>query len=309
MIPSPQQRWSVRRGNIKHLLFSQKSVPYLFIVPFLISFVLFFLYPIAKSILMSFQEILPGERNFVGWDNYARLLNEHFYTALYNTVLYTIWTLIILIPVPLVLAVILNSKLTFARNFFKSALFIPSLTSTIVAGVIFRLMFGEQDSSLVNSILLQLGWSPVQWTQNAYTAMFLMVTIAAWKWIGINILYFMAALQSIPRDLYEAAAIDGAGSWTRFTRITLPLVKPIMIYVITISIIGGFRMFEESYVFWGTASPGDIGLTLAVYLYQQGFEYFDLGFGATIGLIMLIITLIFNLVQWKYFGLFKKEED
>ncbi|PTM57952.1 carbohydrate ABC transporter permease [Desmospora activa] len=307
--PAPNKTVNPERWKIGNLLFSQKTAPYLFIAPFVLSFLLFFLYPITNSVIMSFQEILPGERTFIGLENYSRLLNDHFYRALYNTTIYTLLTLIILIPIPLVLAVILNSKLTFARNFFKSALFIPALTSTVIAGVIFRLMFGQQDSALMNSLLIQLGFSPLQWTNNAYTAMFLMVALASWKWIGINILYFLAALQSISKDLYEAAAIDGAGPWTQFRRITLPLLKPVTVFVVTISIIGGIRMFEESYIFWGASSPADIGLTLSVYLYQQGFDYFDLGFGAAIGLVILFITLVFNLIQWKFFGLFKKEED
>ncbi|MDJ1630740.1 sugar ABC transporter permease [Bacillus velezensis] len=153
----------------------QKSGALSFTAPFIISFLVFFLYPIISVFIMSFQRILPGEITFVGFSNYTALLNQTFYTALFNTLEYTFWTLIVLIPVPLLLAVILNSKLVRFRNVFKSALFVPALTSTIVAGIIFRLMFGEMNTSLANELMMKLGASPQNWLNNKGTGMFLMV--------------------------------------------------------------------------------------------------------------------------------------
>ncbi|MBO2531953.1 arabinosaccharide transport system permease protein [Planifilum fulgidum] len=298
-------RGGKRRNNV---LFSQKYAPYIMVAPFVLSFLLFFLYPIINTVIMSFQEIYPGQRNFVGLENYAKLLNPQFYTAVFNTAVYTLWTLIILIPVPLVLAVILNSKLTPLRSVFRSALFIPALTSVIVAGVVFRLIFGESESSLANEVMALLGFSPKQWMMHWNTGMFLMVLLASWRWMGVNVLYFLAGLQNIPKELYEAAEIDGAGPLMKFFRITLPLLKPVTVYVLTISIYGGFRMFEESFVYWQNHSPGDIGLTITGYLYMQGFENFDLGFGAAIGLVLLLIVLTLNFIQLKFFGVFSKED-
>ena len=292
----------------RNALFSQKYAPYIMVAPFVLSFLLFFLYPIINTVIMSFQEIYPGQRNFVGLENYYKLLNPQFYTAVFNTAVYTLWTLIILIPVPLVLAVILNSKLTPFSSVFRSALFIPALTSVIVAGVVFRLMFGESESSLANALLVKLGFSPQQWMMHWDTGMFLMVLLASWRWMGVNVLYFLAGLQNIPKELYEAAEMDGAGPLVKFFRITLPLLKPVTVYVLTISIYGGFRMFEESFVYWQNHSPGDIGLTITGYIYIQGFENFDLGFGAAIGLVLLLIVLTLNFVQLKFFGVFRKED-
>lgn len=292
----------------RNALFSQKYAPYIMVAPFVLSFLLFFLYPIINTVIMSFQEIYPGQRNFVGLENYYKLLNPQFYTAVFNTAVYTLWTLIILIPVPLVLAVILNSKLTPFSSVFRSALFIPALTSVIVAGVVFRLMFGESESSLANALLVKLGFSPQQWMMHWDTGMFLMVLLASWRWMGVNVLYFLAGLQNIPKELYEAAEMDGAGPLVKFFRITLPLLKPVTVYVLTISIYGGFRMFEESFVYWQNHSPGDIGLTITGYIYMQGFENFDLGFGAAIGLVLLLIVLTLNFVQLKFFGVFRKED-
>ncbi|WP_031409187.1 MULTISPECIES: carbohydrate ABC transporter permease [Geobacillus] len=294
-----------RTGN--GIIFSQKAAPYIFVSPFILSFLLFFLYPSISTIIMSFQEVLPGETKFIGVENYKKLLNPHFYAALRNTTIYTIWTLIILIPLPLVLAVILNSKAIPGRNFFRSAYFIPALTSTIVVGVVFRLIFGELESAPANTLLKWLGLPPQQWTMHWGTGMFLMVFLASWKWLGVNILYFLSGLQNIPKELYESAEMDGAGAFRKFFYITLPLLKPVVIYVLTISIFGGFRMYEESFVFWQNQSPGDIGLTLVGYIYQEGFMNNDMGFGSAVGIVLLIIVFVINIIQLKVTGAFRKE--
>ncbi len=239
----------------------------------------FLLYPIISVFIMSFQRILPGEITFVGFSNYTALLNQTFYTALFNTLEYTFWTLIVLIPVPLLLAVILNSKLVRFRNVFKSALFVPALTSTIVAGIIFRLMFGEMNTSLANELMMKLGASPQNWLNNKGTGMFLMVSLASWRWMGINILYFLAGLQNVPKELYEAAEIDGASTWKKFRHITLPFLKPVSVYVLTISIIGGFRMFEESYVLWQNNSRAISASRLSVIYISRGLHTTKWGTG------------------------------
>jgi len=295
-----------KKGNF---LLSQKLAPYLFVSPFVITFVLFLAYPIIDSVVMSFQHIVPGETTFVGTENYRNLLNPHFAKAISNSALYTFWTLIILIPLPLLLAVLLNSGLTPFRTFFKSALFMPALTSIIVAGAIFRLIFGDMDTALANSFLIWLGFDPIKWKLSAGPGMFLMVALASWRWMGVNILYFLSGLQNIPRELYESASIDGANALTKFWKITVPLLKPVTIYVLTISIYGGFAMFTESYVFWSNHSPANIGLTIVGYLYQQSFEFFNMGFGSAIGMTLLFIVLAVNLIQLKFFGMFGKDDE
>ncbi|MEW9673921.1 carbohydrate ABC transporter permease [Ammoniphilus sp. 3BR4] len=297
-----------KRKKVSDLLFSQKFAPYLFVSPFLLSFLVFFLYPVISTFQMSFYEILPGESTFVGLDNYKKLWNDQFFTSFSNSLRYTFWTLVILIPIPLLLAVFLNSKVLPGRNIFRSALFMPALTSVIVGGMIFNLMFGQLDTALINSLLIKLGLEPKKWNMEAETGMFLMVLLASWRWMGVNILYFLAGLQNIDKGLYEAAEIDGANAFQKFMRITVPLLKPVTIYVLTISIYGGFRMFEESYVFWQNQSPGDIGLTIVGYLYKEGFEYNNFGLGSAIGIVLMFIVLTVNLLQLKYTGLFKKED-
>lgn len=288
---------------------SQQIAPYIFVAPFILSFIIFFSYPLFQAILMSFQSVLPDQVTFVGLDNFKRLNNPSFYKALYNNLRYTVYTVIILIPLPLVLAVLLNSKLMRLKNLFRSALFLPALTSVAVAGIIFRLVFSELDGALMNTIIQWFGFDSQKWLYYSGLSMFALVVIATWRWIGINILYFLSALQNIPKELYEAADIDGAGLLSKFFKITVPLLKPITIYVLTITVYGGFAMFTESYMLWGSrGSPQDIGLTMVGYIYQQGFQYFDLGFGSTIGLVLLVITLGVSMIQLKFMGLFGKED-
>ncbi|HEY4430080.1 MAG TPA: sugar ABC transporter permease [Paenibacillus sp.] len=288
---------------------SQKIAPYVFVLPFILSFLIFFAYPLVNAVIMSFQEVLPGEISFVGLDNYEKLWNENFGAALFNSTRYTLWTLLLLIPVPMVLAVFLNSKKMVASNFFRSTIFIPALTSVVVAGVIFRLIFGELDGALMNTILHLFGFESKQWLYSSNLAMLALLVLAGWRWIGINVLYFLSALQSIPGELYEAAEIDGAGKMRKFMRITVPLLKPITVYVVTITIYGGYAMFTESYMLWaGKPSPQNIGLTMVGYIYQQGFQYFDLGFGSAIGITLLAITLVVSMLQLTLTGLFKKED-
>lgn len=296
--------------SLKTLLYSEKWAPYLFVSPFLLAFAVFFLYPTYSTIVMSFQEVLGlNNTRFIGLDNYARLFDVHFYNALKTNTLYTVLTLILLIPIPILFAVFLNSALAKGKTLFKSAIFIPALASVIVAGVPFRLMFGEADTAFINSLMLKLGLPAQQWMFGYWTGMALMVILHTWKTAGINMVYYLAGLQSIPGELYESAEIDGAGAVRKLFHITLPLLKPIIIYTLTVGIFEGYRMFGESYVFWNEGMPGDIGLTVVRYIYQQAFQRNDMGFGSAIGITLLLIVLIVNLFQLKFFGMFKKGRD
>ena len=293
----------------KRFLYNQKLAPYVFTLPFVLTFLVFFLYPVISSILMTFQNILPGKTTFIGLENYRRLNDPVFFKALSLNLRYTLWTLVILIPLPMLLAVLLNNKHMRAKNFFRSTLFIPALTSVVVAGTIFRLIFGELPGALMNQVLALFGSKPVKWLRNPDLAMIPLLTLATWRWTGVNILYFLAWLQNISPDLYEAADIDGASPWQVFTRIVVPMLKPTTIYVITISIYGGMAMFTESYMLWsGNRSPNNIGTTIVGYLYRKGFEENNMGYGSTIGIVLLLIVLVVNVLQLIANGFFRKEK-
>ncbi|RCW61902.1 MULTISPECIES: carbohydrate ABC transporter permease [Halanaerobium] len=288
---------------------SKKVAPYIFVSPFILVFLVFYLYPIISTVIMSFQEIGFGEAKFIGLANYKKLFNVHYKNALLTSTNYTFWTILILVPLPIILAVFLNSDKTKFTNFFRSSIFMPALTSVIVAGMFFRYAFGEQASTLANSIIGIFGLEPITWLQNYIPAMIALVVLCVWRWLGVNIIYFLSGLQSIPEEIYEAADIDGANSWDKFKYITIPSLKPVIIYVITISVFGGYKMFAESYAYWQTATPNDIGMTIVSYIYQTGFNNFNMGFASAIGITLLLIVLVVNIIQLNIFGLFKKEEQ
>jgi arabinosaccharide transport system permease protein len=288
---------------------AQKIAPYFFVLPFLISFCVFYLFPAVMTVIMSFQELLPGEVQFIGLENYERLLNPHFRNSIIVSTIYTVLTIAILVTVPILLAVLVNSKITPAKNIFRAGFFVPSLVSVICAGVIFRLIFGTMDTAFVNAVLRSLGFEAQRWTTGGFVhAQVIMVSVAVWRWMGINMLYFLSGLQTIPSELYESAEMDGANAVTRFSRITLPLLKPIIIFVITISVYGGYAMFAESYIYWSNLQPpNDIGLTILRYIYWTAFSLNEMGHASAAGLVLLLIVLTINILQLNIFGVFRKE--
>ena len=296
---------------MKRLLYSRKAAPYLFILPFLLTFGLFWAYPVIQAVIMSFQKILPGVADFIGKDNYVRLVNDRlFWLALSNSVRYMALTLLLLIPIPLLLAVFVNAKLGNPRlkGIFKSATFVPALTSVVVAGIVFRLMFAESDSALMNQIADAFGFGPVKWLKGDLTGLGALLSVAMWRWTGINMMYFLAGLQAIPTDYYEAADIDGASGWQKFWFVTVPNLKPTIVYVVTISVYGGLAMFVESFMLWnGNNSPMNIGLTIVGYLYRMGIEKNDLGYASTVGVVLLAVVMTINLIQLSATGTLKRE--
>lgn len=297
-----------QKALVERLLYSPKVAPYIFVLPFVVSFCLFFFYPIVSTIIMSFQNVLGLHHNvFIGLANYRRLIDIHFFNAVKTSTLYTIFTLLVLIPFPIVFAVFLSARSMVGKSFFRSILFVPALTSVIAAGVAFRLIFGETDVWPANRVLELFGLPPVKWDLYYGSGMFIMVALASWQWMGVNIVYFLSGLQNIPAELYESAEIDGAGPLGKFFYITVPLLCPIIVYVLTISIYGGYAVFAQSYVYWTESNPGDIGLSMIRYIYQQAFQQNDLGLGSAIGITLLAIVFTINILQLRFFGLFKKE--
>lgn len=297
---------------IKKFVYSQKVAPYVFVLPFIIIFLIFWSYPLVNSFVMSFQDRMLGQDpKWVGEANYSKLFTDKvFLTAIKNSVVYMIGTLVLLIPFPMLFAVMINSKLMLGREFFKSSFFLPALTSVAVAGTIFRLTFGEMDGSLMNSFLGLFGVEPTKFLKDAEWSMAALLILACWRWTGVNMLYYLSGLKNIDNDYYEAASIDGASAWQKFRTITMPLLKPTTIYVTTISVYAGLAMFTESLMmFNGNNSPKNIGLTIVGYLYRQGIEKNKLGYAAAVGIVLLVIAMIINLTQLKFSGMFKKEED
>ncbi len=292
--------------------FNNKSVvPYIFISPFILFFLIFFLFPIIQT----FASSLYVQKGFAppqysGLTNYAMLNNQYFITACEISATYTFLTCLILIPIPLILASMLNSGRVRHANAMKSAMFIPALTSVVMAGLFFRYAFSTNENAVFNAVMHFLGLPAQDWLEQRNTTMFVLVAFCCWKWMGVNIIYYFSALQSVPNDLYESARIDGATALKQFLYITVPSVKHTIIYVLTISIYGGFSMFAESYTLFNSArTPGDIGATIVSYIYAQGFNRNNFGLASSAGIVLLLSVLIINVIQLTFTGSFKKEAN
>lgn len=280
-----------------------------FLLPFVVLFVAFRIWPVSHALLMSFQHIesVGGAREWVGLDNYRRLLTDRtFLTALRNTGLYTAGTLLVLIPVPFVLAALLKSRLVARPDLFRSAILLPVLTSLVVVGVVFSLLLTTD--GLLNSFLGRFGIPAQGWLETRHLAIPALIMMATWRWTGINVLYFTTGLSNIPNDLYEAASVDGAGPLRRFWHLSMPLSRPIILFVTVLTIFGGFQLFVEPFILWGTGGgPGQGGLSVVVYLYRTAFTSFQLGYASALGVALALIIIVLSLVVLGLSGFFKKE--
>ena len=297
-------------GKLKKILYSQKVAPYVFVLPFVLSLLIFWAYPLISGIVMSFQDITFTGREFIGIKHYAKLAGDKFFRiAVWNSVEYMALTLVLMIPFPLLLAVLLESRLTKAKGVWKIIMYIPALTSVVISGMLFRLMFSESTGSQMNQLLTFFGKTPIAWLKTKWTAWIGLLMLCMWRWTGVNMLYFISGLKAIDNSIYESADIDGANSWQKIWYLTLPLIKPTTIYVVTISVYAGLAMFLESFMLWnGNSSPQNIGLTIVGYLYKRGIEKNDLGYGCAVGMVLMIIALTINVIQLVATGTFKKEE-
>ena len=207
-----------KRKAFLAFLTSRKAVPYVFVSPFVLYFLLIYLYPTIATILMSFQRIDgPTQITWIGTLNYQRLFTRNYWQALETTARYAFWDVLVLTSVPLFFAVLLHSKLVKFSSFFKSLFFIPALTSIIVAGIVFRLAFGTLETAPVNALVISLGGKPRDWLMFPDTGNMVLIILTLWRWMGVNIIYYLSGIQSIPTDLYEAAEIDGANPCSAFS--------------------------------------------------------------------------------------------
>jgi len=291
-------------------IYSRKAAPYVFILPFIICFCVFWIYPLISAFVMSTQDIGAITTEFVGLKNYKKLLiDKVFHTAMINSFEYMLFTCLLLIPFPMLFAVLMDGNLVKAKGLWKALMYLPALTSVVISGTLFRLMFTEYETGMMNQLMIWLGMAPIKWLKNKWTGEIALLVLCCWRWTGVNTLYFMSGLKSIDKSMYESAAIDGAGSWQKFRYITIPLLKPTTIYVLTISVYAGLAMFLESFMLWaGNDSPKNIGLTIVGYLYKRGIQKDDMGYACCVGVVLMFIGLAINMVQLALNGTFKKED-
>lgn len=289
---------------------SHDVAPYLFILPFFVVYCIFFLYPVISSFILSFYKSVGlGSRTFIGVNNYTQLIHDPRYlTALKNTTVYTLSSVFILSPLALVLAMMVRSFIVPSSNmksFYRVAFFLPNLTSFVVIALMFALIFNK-DFGLLNQGLALFGIPPIGWLREERLAMPSIVIVAIWTFIGVNSLYFLAGLQNIPEDMNEAAAIDGATRWQTFWSITVPLLRPTILFVVVQAVIFSYQLFDLPYLLTG-GGPSDATLTLAMYLYIMGFSQFSLGYAAAIGYSLALIAVIVSLFQFGLFRLWGEE--
>ncbi len=283
--------------------YQRRLAPYLFISPFYILFVVFALGPLIAALYFSMIKWPgTGPMTFLGLANYLELFeDEIFLKSLGNTTYYAIGAVFVILPVALFLALLINAAVVRAKSLFRIAFILPVLTSTVAATIMFLLMF-EHQYGLFNVALEAVGLNALMWLDEELVKLSVLL-VAAWRYTGLNMLYFLAGLQSIPTDVYEAASVDGAGRWTTFWQITLPLLRPVSLFVVVVTIIGSFQFFAEPLLLAG-GGPNNASLTIANYLYRVGFSYLRMGYASAIGYVMAVIIFILTLLQLKFFGAF-----
>jgi len=290
-------------GRRRFSLLDARLAPYVFLLPFMAVFVVFRVWPLVTAVEMSFQDVKGLQGNdWVGLENYQAIFeNPRFMVALSNTFVYTIMTLIILIPIPLALAALLDRGRTYKPLAWRVSMFIPALASLVVASFIFRVILSE--NGLMNEALSALGLPTQPWLTSASLAIPSLLIIATWRWVGVNMLYFNSGLVNISRELYEAAAIDGAKATQMFRHITVPLMRPTIIFVLIISVIGGFQLFVEPFLLWSSGnSPQGGGLSMGLLIYRTAFTSAKFGDAAAMGVVLAVIIFVVSLIVFRLAG-------
>ena len=285
----------MKRSQIANWLDNDAVAASAFIAPALILLGIFLFYPIAYLLYLSFTAdsfTVDGIR-WIGMGNYLRLFTDaDFWQVIGNTVYFAIATVIPTIIIPLGLAAVLNRSLAL-RGFFRAAYFIPSITSLVAVGLGFRWLF--QTEGPVNELLITIGLNPIPWLSSTVWAMPVIILLSTWKQIGFNLVVFLGGLQTIPQSRYEAAELDGANGWAKFWYITIPGLRPTIIFAIVTTTIFTLRSFEQVYVITGGGPLNSTNL-LVYYIYEQAFARFEFGYAAAAATVLLVVTSVF--VYW-----------
>lgn len=278
-------------------------VAWVFLAPALIVLAVFFLLPVLAALGLSLTDYdiyaLADIRNlrFIGLDNYWALLQRPlFWSALWHTVYFVIVGVPLSMLVSLGAALLLNARLARARPFFRTALFAPVVTTVVAVAVIWRYLF-QTRFGLVNYALAGMGIDPVDWLGDPDWAMPTIILFAVWKNFGYNMIIFLAGLQAIPENLYEAARIDGASAWRQFVHITLPMLGPITLLVGVLTMSGYFQLFAEPYVMT-EGEPLQSTVSVLYLMYDDGFEWFNLGLASAVAFMLFMVMFATTAVMW-----------
>ncbi len=275
-------------------------VAYGFLAPVIVGFLLFVLGPAAAAIGLTFfsYDVLTPPR-FSGWANYRQLLRDPRLPLIYwNTMVYVFWYVVLTTAVGLALAVAANRAMhVLWRYLIRTSYFFPVLTSLASVSLVWQYLYNT-DFGILNYYLGLLGVTQIPWLTSSRWAIVSIILLGVWKNLGFNFILLVAGLQNIPRHLYEAAEIDGAGRWASFRFITLPSLSPVMFFVIVWGLINGFQVFDSPFILT-TGGPGDASRTVVMYIYESGFRFFQMGYASTVALSLFLIVVLLTLVQFR----------
>ena len=289
----------VTRANTssrKHFL-TQRNAPYIFLLPMVLLYGVFKICPYLYSAWLSFTTNQSGKQLFAGFDNYTRLFKDQlFWKALGNTAIILVIQVPLMLFLAILLAVAFNSAFLKLRSVFRMGYFLPIVMGLVAYGILFKNIL-DANSGVVNYLLELIHLKPVPWLTDSTWAKISIIMAMTWHYTGQNAIIYLAQLQSIPTELYEAASVDGANGWWKFRSVTLPGLRPAILLTTVLSTIGTLQLFDEPYVLTN-GGPDNATLTVGMYLYMQGFKYFDFGYASAIGYVMLIIIVGLSVIQF-----------
>lgn len=286
---------------------SRQATAWPMMAPFVLIFAIFTLWPLIRSIQMAMTKTAgPQAQEFIGLGNFAFLLHDaRFWRAAGNTVLYTGAFVVVSISLALLLAIAVDQKRLRSKTAFRYAFFCPHLVGSVFAAVIFSQVFARDGwlNWLVVTLpnkLLGLHLTPPTWLQDPSLALWAIVLCGVWLSTGYMMIYLLAALQAVDKQLLEAAAIDGAGPWSRFWHVTLPSIRPTLLFLVLSATIGALQLFELPYLLTGGAGPRDSTLTIVGYLYSEGFETGNLGYASAVGWSLVVLCVAISALQLRH---------
>lgn len=273
---------------------------YIAVSPYFILFLAFGLAPVIFSIYISFHQWDGiGTMKFVGWAQYRYLFTDPaFWHSIGVTLIIWFLNTVPMLVLALILAFALHSTVRF-KGFYRVAYFVPNITSMVAMAIVFGSLFATQ-SGLLNSFLQWLHQAGIPWLTDPAWIKVSIATMITWRWVGYNAIIYLAGLQAIPNDVYEAAKVDGASTVQTFLRVTVPMLRPVILFTVITSTIGGLQTFTEPQVMLGdTGGPANAGQTIVLYLYNQAFVNNQFGYGAAVGWALFLLILVFSVINWR----------
>lgn len=274
-------------------------LPYLMVSPYLLHLLVFSAFPVVFSIVLTFFNwniISPMEWNGLG--NWKHVLSDRlFWKSIFNTLKFLSVHIPLQIIIALALAEVLNQKIRL-RSFFRAAFFMPVVISGVVVTIMWQQLLGYENG-IINQLLINVGLGKVGWLTDPDVAIISIALMATWKNVGLYVILFLVGLQTVPKQYYEAADLEGASHWQKFTRITIPMINPTIFMVMVLSTLGGFSLFIEPYIMTG-GGPMNSTLSAVLYIYKEAFEYYHMGYSATLGLFFALMIVLVVIIQKRF---------